>query len=71
MAPAPVVALANPRWSLDFVHDQMAFGKRFCVLNVMDDVTRECQAAAPETPISWHRVVRDITQLITQRGKPG
>ena len=29
------------RWSLDFVHDQMATGRRFRVLNVVDDVTRE------------------------------
>jgi transposase InsO family protein len=41
-APAPVLALPNQRWSLDFVHDQMASGRRFRVLNVVDDVTREC-----------------------------
>jgi putative transposase len=44
--------LANQRWSLDFVHDQMASGGRFRVLNVVDDVTRECLAAAPDTSIS-------------------
>jgi len=37
-APAPVLVLANQRWSLDFVHDQMASGRRFRVLNVVDDV---------------------------------
>jgi len=36
-APAPVLALPNQRWSLDFVHDQMASGRRFRVLNVVDD----------------------------------
>ena len=35
-APAPVLALPNQRWSLDFVHDQMASGRRFRVLNVVD-----------------------------------
>ncbi|MGE3745805.1 MAG: IS3 family transposase [Sphingomonadaceae bacterium] len=70
-APAPVLALANQRWSLDFVHDQMASGRRFRVLNVVDDVTRECLAAVPDTSISGHRVVRELTQLIAQRGKPG
>ncbi len=44
-APAPVLALPNQRWSLQFVHDQMASGRRFRVLNVVDDVTRECLAA--------------------------
>ena len=70
-APAPVLALPNQRWSLDFVHDQMASGRRFRVLNVVDDVTRECLAAVPDTSISGHRVVRELTQLIAQRGKPG
>ena len=70
-APAPVPALPNQRWSLDFVHDQMASGRRFRVLNVVDDVTRECLAAVPETSISGKRVVRELAELIAQRGRPG
>lgn len=70
-APAPVLALPNQRWSLDFVHDQIASGRRFRVLNVVDDVTRECLAAVPDTSISGQLVVRDLTQLIAQRGQPG
>ncbi|MBE5075130.1 IS3 family transposase [Erythrobacteraceae bacterium E2-1 Yellow Sea] len=70
-APAPVLALPNQRWSLDFVHDQMASGRRFRVLNVVDDVTRECLAAVPDTSISGQRVVRELTELIERRGKPG
>jgi putative transposase len=69
--PPPVLALPNQRWSLDFVHDQMATGRRFRVLNVVDDVTRECLAAVPDTSISGKRVVRELTDLIAQRGKPG
>ena len=48
-APAPVLALPNQRWNLDFVHDQMAFGRRVRVLNIVDDVTRECLRAVPDT----------------------
>ncbi|NTZ42951.1 IS3 family transposase [Altererythrobacter sp. SALINAS58] len=70
-APAPVLALPNQRWSLDFVHDQMASGRRFRVLNVVDDVTRECLVAVPDTSISGRRVVRELTELIARRGKPG
>jgi putative transposase len=55
-APILVEAKANARWSLDFVHDQMANGRRFRVLNVVDDVTRQCLAAIPDTSISGHRV---------------
>src|SRR3546814_18460424 len=40
-APAPVPALPNQRWSLDFVHDQLVTGRRFRVLNIVGDVTPE------------------------------
>ncbi|MCW2304004.1 transposase InsO family protein [Rhodovulum sulfidophilum] len=45
--PAPILvkARANARRSLDFVHDQFVNGQRFGVLNVVDDVTRECFVA--------------------------
>lgn len=54
-----------------FVHDQFACGRRFRVLNVVDDVTRECLAAIPDTSISGRRVARELTTLIERRGKPG
>jgi len=70
-APILVEAKANARWSLDFVHDQMDNGRRFRILNVVDDVTRECLAAIPDTSLSGVRVVRELTALIDKRGKPG
>jgi putative transposase len=69
--PILVEARPNARWSLDFVHDQFACGRRFRVLNIVDDVTRECLAAIPDTSISGRRVARELTALITRRGKPG
>lgn len=69
-APAAVLALPNQRWSLDFVHDQLATGRRFRVLNIVDDVTRECLRAVPDTSISGRRVVRELTSLVAERGKP-
>ena len=70
-APIVVEAAANARWSLDFVHDQLACGRRFRILNIVDDVTRECLAAIPDTSISGRRVARELTALIERRGKPG
>lgn len=70
-APLLVEARVNARWSLDFVHDQLANGRRFRILNVVDDVTRECLAAIPDTSISGHRVARELTALLHARGKPG
>jgi putative transposase len=73
-ADAPLIlveARVNARWSLDFVHDQFAFGRRFRILNIVDDVTRECLAAIPDTSISGRRVARELTALMDARGKPG
>jgi putative transposase len=70
-APLLVEARPNARWSLDFVHDQMANGRRFRVLNVTDDITHECLCAVPDTSISGHRVARELTAIIECRGKPG
>ena len=69
-APILVEARPNTRWSLDFVHDQFACGRRFRVLNIVDDVTRECLAAIADTSISGRRVARELTGLIRRRGKP-
>jgi transposase InsO family protein len=64
----PVIALPNQRWSLDFVHDQLASGRRIRVLNIVDDVTRECLAAIPDTSISGRRVIRELEAIIVRRG---
>jgi len=68
--PILVEAKVNARWSLDFIHDQLACGRRFRILNIVDDVTRECLAAIADTSISGLRVARELTVLIGQRGKP-
>ncbi len=69
-APLLTVAVPNARWSVDFVHDQFAQGRRFRIFNVIDDVTKECLAAVVDTSISGRRVGRELTALIARRGKP-
>ncbi|PWR17929.1 IS3 family transposase [Zavarzinia aquatilis] len=69
-APLMLPALPNQRWSLDFVHDQLGDGRRFRVLNIVDDETRECLRAVVDTSLSGRRVVRELTELIAERGKP-
>jgi putative transposase len=68
--PILVEAKPNARWSLDFVHDQFANGRRFRVLNIVDDVTKECLGAIPDTSISGRRVARELTAVVARRGKP-
>jgi putative transposase len=43
---------ANQRWSLDFVSDSFTDGRRFRVLTVVDDHTRECLALVADTSLS-------------------
>ena len=69
--PIPLATGPNSRWSVDFVHDQLADGRRFRVLNVIDDVTKECLAAIPDTSIPGKRVVREMRAVIERRGRPG
>ena len=69
-----VVAMAltkkNQEWSLDFVHDVLANGRRIRMLTVVDDFTRESIKIAVDTSLSGSRVCEELEQLIEIRGKP-
>ena len=69
-APMTVPMAPNGRWSLDFVSDQLTDGRRFRILTVVDDYTRECLALVADTSLSGIRVTRELDQLVMQRGKP-
>ncbi|MCC0033207.1 MAG: IS3 family transposase [Brucellaceae bacterium] len=60
----------NERWSLDFVADAFTNGRRFRVLAVVDDYSRECLALVADTSLSGLRVTRELDALIRLRGKP-
>jgi transposase InsO family protein len=53
------------------VHDQFACGRRFRILNILDDVARECLVAVPDTSILGKRVARELSTLIQRCGRPG
>ena len=40
------------------------------MLNIVDDVTRECLRAVVDTSISGKRVVRELADLVAERGRP-
>ncbi|EBA09126.1 transposase [Sagittula stellata E-37] len=60
----------NIRWSLDFVSDALTDGRRFRVLAVVDDYSRECLALVADTSLSGHRVARELDAVIARRGRP-
>lgn len=69
-APAAVPQEPNQRWSLDFVSDTLDDGRRFRILVVVDDCTRECLALIVDTSLSGRRVSRELDRIIAFRGKP-
>lgn len=60
----------NQRWSLDFVSDLLADGRRFRLLCVVDDHSREALRITVDTSLSGLRVTRELDELIRHRGKP-
>ena len=53
----------NQHWSMDFVSDQLANGRRFRVLNIVDDYSREFVLQLADFSISGNRVGRELDQL--------
>ncbi len=68
--PMAVPHAANKRWSVDFMSDQLANGRRFRVLNVVDDFTRECVGQVVDCSISGQRLVALLDHLGEIRGLP-
>lgn len=60
----------NIGWSMDFMHDGLACGKRFRSFNVLDDFSREALHITIDTSLSSNRVIRELDNLIDWRGKP-
>jgi putative transposase len=60
----------NQRWSLDFVSDALMDGRRFRILAVVDDFTRECLALVVNNSLSGARVCRELDRIAGLRGYP-
>ena len=63
-------ARPNERWSLDFVSDQLAIGRRFRILNIVDDFSRACVGQLVDTSISGDRLTRFLDELSLTRPLP-
>jgi putative transposase len=60
----------NQMWTMDFVHDNLACGRSFRTLNIMDAWSREALALEADTSLNGQRVVRVLEALVALRGKP-
>lgn len=68
--PMPIPTEANERWSMDFISDAIADGRRFRALTIVDDVTRESPAIEVDTSLPGERVVRVLETVGATRGFP-
>lgn len=68
--PLPQPTAANQVWSVDFMSDTLSTGRRFRLLNVVDDYTRECLAIEVDTSLGGARVVRVLERIAAERGRP-
>jgi transposase InsO family protein len=60
----------NHVWSYDFVSEQTTDGKKFRILNIIDEYTRECLASVPARTFKAMDVLYVLSQLFLQHGTP-
>lgn len=68
--PLAVPSMPDISWSMDFMSDSLYSGRRFRVLNILDDFNRECVEMEIGTSISSQRVIRVLDRLKQQGRKP-
>lgn len=68
--PLPAAERVNERWSMDFVSDALASGRRFRALTVLDIFSRECLAIEVGYSISAERVAAVLEGVISERSQP-
>jgi putative transposase len=69
-APMAVPQGINQRWSLDFVSDALIDSRRFRILAVIDDFSRECLALVADNSLSGIRVARELDRIAELRSHP-
>lgn len=69
-APMTIPQGPNQRWSLDFVSDALVDGRRFRILCVIDDFSRECLATVVDNSLSGERVARELDRIAMIKGYP-
>ena len=65
-----LVTRPNQRWSLDFVHDALASGRKIRLLTIMDTFTRESLRIEVASSLGGQAVTEALRGLVRERGKP-
>ena len=57
-------------WSVDFVHDKLSSGRRYKMLTILDEYTREALCVVAKTKMGYAEVLEVLYQLFLKQGKP-
>ena len=68
--PLAVPSRVNERWSMDFMSDQVATGRRLRILNVVDDFSRESVGLLVGYSIGGAEVASLLEKIVLERGLP-
>lgn len=68
--PLTIPGSPNEVWSIDFMSDSLVDGRKFRLLNIIDDFNRESLAIEVDTSLPSLRVIRVLEMLIAHRGCP-
>jgi len=60
----------NKVWSIDFMSDSLWDGRKFRILNIIDDYNREVLSIEADTSMPTLRIIRTLEQLKETRGLP-
>lgn len=68
--PLAIPTAPNQCWSLDFMSDALCDGRKFRVLNIIDDYNRESLKIEVDTSLPALRVQRALDEIVKAKGLP-
>ena len=68
--PPPTPKKLNEVWTMDFMHDQLACGRKIRTLNLVDKLSRESLAIEVDYSLQSKRVIDVLNHVASERGYP-
>ena len=66
----PTAIAVNQTWSMDFMADNLADGRKIRLLTIVDNFSRECLALEVAAGFKGTDVAQTLTRIVGERGKP-
>jgi putative transposase len=66
----PTAIAVNQTWSMDFMADNLAYGRKIRLLSIVDNFSRECLALEVAAGFKGTDVAQVLTHIVSERGRP-